>query len=219
MTITEHLMTLDPSLVLHNEGEWSNTISPYSAFNSGGVECEVGEFLHAFLRMVKPENVLETGTHVGVGASYMGLALKENKGGHLDTIEYLPENHAQAEVRMIKLALQEYVTCHLMDVRKFDPKLMKYQVVLLDTEPDMRFAEFVKFFPYVTEGGYIFIHDLGRTLQQRQEANGQPYGWPFGVMPDAMKELLHTGKARPFHFNNARGLSGFYKVHPDDYKL
>ena len=81
--LSERMMALDNTLRLHNEGEWSKTVSTYSAFNSGGVENEVGEFLYSLIRMIKPDNVLETGTHLGVGASYMGFALKDNFKGRL----------------------------------------------------------------------------------------------------------------------------------------
>lgn len=217
MSITQTLIELDPTLGIHNEGEWSNTISPYSAFNSGGVECEVGEFLYAFLRMTKPGCVLETGTHYGIGASYMGMALKENKGGHLDTIEFLQPIYDVAKERIRKLGLDEYVTCHFGDVKDFEPKMKKYQFILLDTEPDIRFGEFLKFYPYLDEGGYMFIHDLGRGLGQVQSPN-LPFAWPFGVLPDGMVQLMKDHKIRPFHFSTPRGLSGFYKVHEGDYK-
>jgi predicted O-methyltransferase YrrM len=216
--ITERLIQTDPTLELHNEGEWNGGISAYSAFNSGGVECEVGEFFYSFLRMIKPANVLETGTHYGVGASYMGMALKDNLGGHLDTIEFLQPVYDVAIQRIKTMGLTEYVTCHFGDVKDFDPGLMRYQFILLDTEPDIRFAEFLKFYPYLVEGGYMFIHDLGRELQQK-EIPGLGFGWPFGIMPDEMKQLMKDGKVRPFHFGTPRGLSGFYKVSKEDYKI
>jgi len=30
--------------------------------------------------------------------------------------------------------------------------------------------------------------------------------------------LIKDDKVRPFHFGTPRGMSGFYKVHPEDYK-
>jgi predicted O-methyltransferase YrrM len=215
--ITDRLMQTDPTLQLHNEGEWSGGISAYSAFNSGGVECEVGEFFYSFLRMIKPENVLETGTHYGVGASYMGMALKDNAGGHLDTIEFLDQIHPVAVQRMKTMGLEEFVTCHFMDAKDFNPGLMRYQFILLDTEPQTRFSEFLKFYPYLDEGGYMFIHDLGRGLGQSQSP-GLPFAWPFGLLPDGMIQLMKDKKIRPFHFSTPRGLSGFYRVTEGDYK-
>src|SRR3990167_4430480 len=99
MTITERLMALDPTLQIHNEGEWGKTITEYSAFNDAGVECETGEFLYSMVRILKPDRVLETGTHWGIGMSYLGMGLKDNKKGKLDTVEFLPEIYNRAVKR------------------------------------------------------------------------------------------------------------------------
>lgn len=233
MNITEELMRLDPSLVLHDEGEWNNTKSAYRAFNSGGIECETGEFLYGLIRLIKPKRILETGTHFGIGASYMGMALADNYRQDqnefplLDTIEFLPEIHKQAVTRFEKLNLNAVIRAHLMDVADFDPHYAAtpnepvnpapYQLILLDTEPQTRFAELVKFFPYVKEGGYIFIHDLHRHMHQIENTD-HGFAWPYGPIPAAMNELVTSGKLRPFHFSTPRGLTGFYKVSEQDYK-
>lgn len=215
--LAERMMDLDNTLQIHNEGEWNGGTSTYSAFNSGGVETEVGEFLYAFLRMMKPQNVLETGTHLGVGASYMGFALKDNFKGLLETVEYIPELHNQAKERITKMGLDEYVKCYLMDVKNM-PVQHNYQFIFLDTEPQTRFEEFVKFYPYLDEGGYIFIHDLGRKLNQVDNKD-LGFAWPFGPIPGNMEHLLIHDYVRPFHFDTPRGLSGFYKVHKEDYVI
>jgi len=214
--LSDKMMALDNTLQLHNEGEWNGTPSTYSAFNSGGVENEVGEFLYGMLRMMKPEWVLETGTHLGVGASYMGMALKDNFKGNLETVEFIPELHEQAKERIGKMGLTDYVTCYLMDVANF-PVQHNYQFILLDTEPQTRFAEFLKFYPYLDEGGYIFIHDLGRGMQQMEIPN-LGFGWPFGKMSEEMTQLMKDGKVRPFHFSTPRGITGLYKVSKEDYQ-
>lgn len=217
MTITKELLEKDSSLQIHNEGEWNNTTSDFSAFNDAGLECEVGEFLYGFLRVLKPENVLETGTHVGVGASYLGQALKDNGKGHLDTIEFLPENYKQARERIERVGLSDYVTCHFGDVANFEP-IVKYDFILLDTEPQTRFAEFIKFYPYLKEGGYIFIHDLHRHLHQiPNEEHG--FAWPFGIMPKHITDMVLGGSVSVFHLPTPRGITGFYKVSDLDYKF
>lgn len=240
MDITKRLQELDSSLVLHNEGHWNEPFNPdaigFSSFNDAGVETEVGEFLYAMVRVLKPQFVLETGSHVGVGASYLGSALKDNHNGHLDTIEFLPELHVKAKQRIEKLGLEKYVTCHFGDVGKWEvpedwrgsnesaqlagleqPKI-KYDLILLDTEPQTRFAEFEKFYPYLNDGGYIFIHDLHRHLQQVENLE-HGFAWPFGIIPNFLRERVHEGSVKPFHLPTPRGITGFYKVHPHDYKF
>ena len=222
MDITKRLQQLDKTLVLHNEGNWKEPHDPempgsYSSFNDAGIETETGEFLYAMVRLLKPERVLETGTHWGIGASYMGQALKDNRKGQLDTIEFLPEIHKQAVERIKKLELEPYVLCHLGDVAKFTPpEGVQYKLILLDTEPQTRFAELVKFYKNLEEGGFVFIHDLHQHMHQiPNEDHG--YAWPFGKIPQEMAEFVRTGKLRPFHFPTPRGLTGFYKPHTNDY--
>ena len=216
MNITEKMASLDPNLKIHNEGEWSNTVSPYSAFNDGGVECEVGEFLYGLVRLLKPTNVLETGTHFGIGASYIGHALKDNGFGKLETLEFLPEIQEVAKARITAQKLNDFVTLVSGDATKHVPTAL-YDVVFLDTEPQTRFFELTKYFPHLKEGGFIFIHDLHRHMHQiPNEEHG--FAWPYGKIPNEMHRLVSGGFLRPFHFANPRGLTGFYKVSEGDYK-
>ena len=131
-TITDQLKELDGQLEIHNEGEWSNTQSKYSAFNDAGVECEVGEFLYAFMRLIKPNKVLETGTHFGVSAAYIGFALKHNGIGAIDTYEFLPEIRAVAKKRFERLDLNTQVHSHHGDVVNLNVNFMTIGGVLFE---------------------------------------------------------------------------------------
>ena len=44
------------------------------------------------------------------------------------------------------------------------------------------------------------------------------FAWPFGEIPQSIKNLVKEGLVRPFHFPTPRGLTGFYKVSQGDYK-
>lgn len=219
MSVTDELIKLDPSLKIYQEGEWDKDIfhkPGYTSFNDAGLECEVGEFMYGLVRLLQPTQILETGTHVGVGAAYIGKALKDNNKGHLDTLEFLPPNHMLAKVRIAAMDLAFHVTCHLVDAAKFEPTV-QYDMILLDTEPQTRFNELLTYDKYLKPGGYVFIHDLNRHMGQMDNAE-HGFAWPWGIVPKQMAELVKQGKYRPFHFSNPRGLTGFYKVHPDDYK-
>lgn len=211
---------MDPTLEIHNEGHWKEIFDParagFSSFNDAGVECETGEFLYGWLRILKPKRALETGTHFGIGASYMGLALADNNEGVLDTFEFLPEIYNVSDNRIKKLGLSERVIPHLMDVAQFEPT-ENYQFMLLDTEPILRFAELIKFFPRLEQGGYVFIHDLHRHMHQIENQE-HGFAWPYGKIPDPLLNLVRSGALRPFHFFTPRGLTGFYKVHDGDFK-
>jgi predicted O-methyltransferase YrrM len=220
MNITDRLKELDSTLVEHNEGDWKSAFDPYkggfSSFNDAGIECETGEFLYSMVRLLKPDRVLETGTHWGVGASYMGLGVQDNNHGHVYTVEFLKEIHERAKERIHTLGLDEWVTCTFGDVAQYIP-LGTYKLILLDTEPQTRFAELVKFYQYLEPGGFVFIHDLNQHMHQiPNEEHG--FAWPYGKIPEEMHSLVTSGKLRPFHFSTPRGLTGFYKVDPRDYK-
>lgn len=188
----------------------------WSMFNDGGIECETGELMYAFVRELKPEHVLETGTHRGVGASYMGLALQDNGFGQLDTIEFLPEHYNYSKDLINKIGLSDYVKTWHMDVAQFTPPY-KYQLMLLDTEPQTRFQELLDFYPYLEDGGYVFIHDLHRHMHQIENKE-HGFAWPYGKIPKEMEKLVTSGQLRPFHFGTPRGLTMFYKPTKEDYQ-
>lgn len=217
--VTQKLMEKDPTLVLHNEGHWNEPLNfdlpGFTSFNDAGVETETGEFLYGMVRVLKPLNVLETGTHWGVGAAYMGQALLDNNQGHLDTIEFDPANIDKAKKRMVDLQLSDRVQCHFGDARTFIP-VTDYGFILLDTEPQTRFGELLRYFPHLLPGGYIFIHDLHRHMHQiPNEEHG--FAWPFGPVPAEFINLVTSGQLRPMHFPTPRGLTGFYKPSSEDY--
>jgi len=212
--ITEYLAEKDKSFVVIPE--ISAPLNGFTMVNSGGVECQVGEFLYGLIRVLRPDNVLETGTHYAVGASYMGQALKDNGSGLLTTLEFIPEIHQQASLRIDAMGLGQQVECKLIDAANFQPD-RNYQLILLDTEPQTRFAELMKFFPYLNKGGYIFIHDLHRHMAQVEQPNVPEFGWPFGVLPKQIKDWVNDGELRPFHLPTPRGLVGFYKPMNEDY--
>lgn len=223
MTITDKLLELDPTLEKYNEGNWmepyTKALDTFASFNDAGLECETGEFLYSLVRLLKPHNVLETGTHVGVGASYMGMGLKDNGKGHLDTYEFLYPLAGQAQERINKMGLNDYVTIGIQDVRTIKTD-KEYQLILLDTEPQTRFAELEKFFPNLAKGGFVFIHDLHRHMgqvNQNPDHPNEPF-WPYGPVPEYFKELVRGYKLRPFHFTTPRGLTGFYKTADEDYQ-
>lgn len=219
MTITDRLIDLDGVLVEYNEGEWGQDkpkAPGFHSFNDAGVESEVGEYFYSMVRLLQPDNVLETGTHWGVSASYIGLALKDNQKGHLDTFEFLSGNHIKASIRIQKLSLGQQVTTHFGDIANFTPEVT-YKMVLLDTEPQTRFDELIQFYDVVEPGGFIFIHDLHRHMHQIPNQD-HGFAWPFGELPEFIKDKVKKDELRPFHFSTPRGLTGFYKVHPDDHK-
>ena len=216
--ITDYFKKNDDTLEEHNEKEFSGgTSDNYHAFNSGGVESEVGEFFYGLVKLLQPEKVLETGTHHGISSMYIGMALKNNGHGKLTTYEFSLENHNIAVERFKKLGLTSWIDVALSDVAKAYNTKEQYDLIFLDTEPQTRFREMIEFYDNLKPGGYLFVHDLHRHLSQHDNKE-HGFGWPYGKLPEEIVNLFRKGLMRPFHFPTPRGLSGFYKVHPEDYR-
>ena len=193
------------------------TDARYSCDNTGGVELEVGEFLYGLVRTMKPDRVLETGTHTGIAASYIAAALKENGFGKLDTIEWEGKHLNAARERWSELGLEKFITFYVENSLDFcAPHL--YDIIFLDTEPQIRFEELLNFEDKLKEGGLIMIHDLGGGMCQVDNKE-LGFGWPFGKLPDGIIELVKKDSLRPFHFATPRGLTCFYRPRKEDFKF
>jgi len=208
--ITSTLMKLDNTLKRKPEPSNDN----YSMFNTGGVEIEVGEYLYGLVRMIKPEKVLETGTHKGISAMYIASALKHNGKGKLTTIEFdeklaeeafnrLRRTNVLTQAEIIKMSSLEYKTEDMFDF------------VLLDTEPDIRFKEFKQFWNNVKPGGIIIIHDLHSHLgQTKTKAHGMNH-WPFGDFKKFFGDKILDHEVQVTSFFTPRGITMFQKAHGD----
>ena len=195
------------------------TDSKFLMFDDGGIEISTGQLLHGFIKRLKPTQILETGLYSAISTIFMADAVRENGFGNIDTIE-LDEFHIKkSQDRLNKMELQQFVTIY--HSKSLDFQLDKqYQFMFLDTELNLRFHELVKFFPYLDEGGYIFVHDMPNTFCVGN-INTDHLGyvnWPVGEIPPGLNDLLREDKLRLFHFGSARGLAGFYKPTKDDYK-
>lgn len=192
----------------------------YSMCDDGGVEHEVGNFLYGLVKVLQPEYILETGTYTGVSALYMGQALKDNDHGFLVTLEVENTHKLRAEQLWANCDVKQRVTCILQPSLEFQVDIRSYDLLFLDSEPQYRFAELIKFFPYLKEGGYIGIHDLPNTLCQGNVNPDHPEmkSYPYGDLPEQIKEWLKTDKLRMIHFPSPRGLTFLYKTKESDYR-
>ena len=192
----------------------------YQMWDDGGVECAVGEFLWAMTRLLRPNYVLETGVYHGWSSSYIGCALNENNKGYLDAVEYEIKHIQTSKEKWQKLKIDKRIVEHHISSLEFTPK-HNYELIFLDTEPQIRFQELVRFYPYLNEGGYVFIHDTPRNLTLGNINPDHPEfkSWPFGDLPEEINIWVQIKQLIPFHLPSPRGLIGFYKRHKDDYEF
>lgn len=212
--ITTYLQDRDGSLIEIPEPTNSN----YTCFNTGGVEAQVGEFLYGLVRMIRPEYVFETGTHMGISSSYIAQALKDNHFGLLTTVEIEKQHIQVAQDRWRHLEVDNYVVCDKSPSLEYD---LEYDcdLMFLDSEPFLRFNELRRFYPKLKYGGYAFIHDTPRSLCQGNINPDHPTfkSWPFGDINREVRDMVKDHDLVPFTFGTPRGMLGFYKPHPDDY--
>lgn len=193
------------------------TDSRYSCFDTGSLETEVGEFLYGLVRMVKPEKILETGSYHGISTSYMADALKKNGFGKLTTLEYEQINLNTTRIQLAEFGLLGFVNTEYVSSLNYQPK-EQFDLIFLDTEPGIRFQELVKYYPFLKPGGFVFIHDLHEGMSQDGPTLNGMEKWPYGPLPEEIKNLVKDGELKPFYFRTPRGLTGLYKTGANDYK-
>ena len=195
------------------------TNGQYSMWDDGSAEIEVLEFLYSMVRLIKPTHILETGTYLGWSAAYMAQGVKENGFGSVETVEFDPNRYKVADLRWQDLGLRDLIQLHAMKAAELEPKF-KYQLVLLDTEMHLRLGELVRLFPFLEEGGYVFLHDFPFNLCQGNTNPDHPgyENWPVGAIPQQLTDWVKDGKLRPMFFPNGRGMLAFYKPRADEHK-
>ena len=224
MSITDYIVQKTGLETSFEEGNLK-----FKKFNTGSVEVEVGEFLYGLVRLVKPEKVCETGTYKGISAAYIALALKENGFGELDTIEADSQWWQEATELWKKLEVDKLINLYKMRVEDFNPEpefkgsdfsdsdymqrqREKYGLVFLDTEPDVRFNELKRFFPYTKLGGFIAIHDLHPHLGlSGTELHGMT-NWPFGDFRQYFGDKILDHELTVVNFSTPRGFTLFQKA-------
>lgn len=214
-TITDQLFEAGKGII-ERAPEVSDNTGKYEMADDGGVEVETGEFLYGLTRVMKPENIFETGTYTGISSMYMGQALKDNGSGQLITLEVDQHHKDRAEKLWTQVGVAPFITCQLISSMEYRTE-QQFSIIFLDSEPEFRFKELIRFYPNLAPGGFLFIHDLHRHLSQ-EDNRELGFGWPYGKLPDEIVTWLKNGDLKSIHFSTPRGLSGFYKPDPRDYR-
>lgn len=213
MDITDYILQHTNKIV--SQPEYVNVPPGFQMFNTGGVEVEVAEFLYSFARMTKPGMILETGTHLGISSLYIALALQKNQKGSLWTFEVIPELQLQAKSLWSDLGVSSFIGSHLLSSLNAQiPDSMAFDLLFLDSEPQFRFDEFLKFWPKLNPGGFIIIHDLHPSLGHHGETHHGVYDWPYGDFREKIGSLIKNHEIQTISFPTPRGLTIFQKEAP-----
>lgn len=138
----------------------------WSMFDGWTGEVETIEFLHALVRLVKPSYCVETGTWLGYTAEAIGVALRQNGRGLLDTIEYDAEVAAGTRERLASLA--GIVEVHNLSSLDFTPR-QPIDFLLLDSALAIRIAEFERYRPQLKHAALVVFHDTGINNHQLEQ--------------------------------------------------
>lgn len=131
----------------------------WHCYDAMSAEVEVLDFLYQFVKTVKPKLVVETGSYRGLGAVYIGKALKENGRGKLITCE-IDRNLHQATQKLInKARMLDVVECRL--VSSLDMQVEgDIDILFSDSLPEIRMKEIDKFWPQLKSTSTIIVHDV-----------------------------------------------------------
>jgi len=183
----------------------------FSMFNDAGTEVEVSEFLYALVRLVKPKTVLETGTHIGVSSTYIGQALEDNNKGSLITFEVIPQYLRDAQALWRDVGIQDRITGVLQSALDYQPN-GSFDLLFLDSEPQYRFDEFVKFIPYLSPTGFIAVHDLYYDLGHHGLVFHEELDWPYGDFRAKIGCYIKDHTVQTVTFPTPRGFTLFQKT-------
>lgn len=195
--------------------EVSDNSGLYQMFDDGAVSVEDGEYLYALVKILKPERVHTSGVYTGVSDMYIGQALKDNGFGHSNAVEFESIHLARAEKLWRLTGVSDWVTGKLQSSLDFQPE-GEYDFAFLDTECNIRWLEMIRIFPFIKPGGFIGLHDLHKNLGQEDNAE-HGFAWPWGPIPQEILQWLKEDKLRVVSFPTPRGITFFYKTHPDDF--
>jgi len=137
----------------------------WSAYDGVATEVEVLEFLYAFVRMVKPKFILETGTYLGHGAVYMALAQKRNGFGNLISCD----TDKEALKKAVSLAMQNDIALHINFVLRHGVDVIKQlddrsvDLVFIDSGDEQTRIEEINSVVYkLTSNGFLLVHDINK---------------------------------------------------------
>ncbi len=151
------------------------------------IKCPFDYVLYQMLLWdIKPDLVIEIGTHKGGSTLYLADLLEQNGKGEIHTID-LPGNeedpalHAHPRISIHKKGFTGYDTSGLAD----------HPVVLVIEDGSHQYEDTLKtlqlFSPFVTKGSYFIVEDgIVSELGKEQAFNGGPQ--------KAIREFLESNK-------------------------
>ncbi len=176
---------------MHTEDEftgasgWCPEPHLWHAHDSESSEAEVGTFIGALVRTVKPSIAVETGSAYGYTTREIGIALTDNGRGCLWTVEI--DRGRADDVAQLCRDLPVTVACD--DSLKWTPP-EGINLCFFDSLGPLRQKEFLRYRPHMAEGCIVAFHDMA------------PH---HGIKQD-VEALMERGMIRAIFLHTPRGL-------------
>jgi len=156
------------------EDNWHN-------LDKGGGDLGYGWIHYSLIRNMRPKKVLVIGSKYGFIPAICALACRDNDQGVVDFVDANYDVELSTDRKRHwggvgfwkkvdpakhfgKFELENYITIHLMSTDKFYQKnsTKKWQYLYLDGDHSYKGVkhDFGMFWPRLTKGGYILLHDI-----------------------------------------------------------
>lgn len=132
-----------------------------SEFGSMAVTLEEAEFLHAFVAMMRPKEILELGTGTGISGRFIAEAAA-SYGGFLTTVE-----RDSVFIEKAKLMLEDLREVSIVSTTPEN----EYDLVYIDSAVNYRSADVVRWLGY-TPGPLVVLHDARRRWPELALGDG-----------------------------------------------
>jgi predicted O-methyltransferase YrrM len=129
----------------------------WHAVDASSAEVEVSALVGALVTAMRPNLVVETGSHVGRTSRVVGEALRGAGRGRLVTIEVEPDLAADAARRCTDLPVDVVCASSVTFVPNENIDLL-----WCDTRPDMIVLEIRHFLPWMSAATLIGVHGTAR---------------------------------------------------------
>lgn len=138
-------------------------------YDSMTAEVEVLEFFRTLTTTMKPRLIVETGAFLGISSLWFAEGLEANGFGKVVSCELDPVVYAAAKERIEGSALSSWI-----DLRNTSSLEMvvegEIDLLLCDSDVDIREAEVRRFLPQVSPQGLVLMHDASTHMRTVREA-------------------------------------------------
>lgn len=142
----------------------------WSMWDDNSAEVEVVNLIWDLIDTVKPNLVVETGTHLMISSGYISSALSSNGFGKLITCETQECYYEGIETKLAGRDNVDFRKCSSLDLKIDEP----IDILFCDSDPRIRMKEVEHFWDNLHPHSLILIHDVnsGCHNELRQELLG-----------------------------------------------